>query len=93
MTAMYNFYSCVQKDGQKFVEWKMELCEKLRHCSFTTSRLTMKLQDRALRHMFAIDIRSEKLRQALRKNKIQTSKSKYPKRNMIFIGKNRYDNN
>ncbi|CAF4591927.1 unnamed protein product, partial [Rotaria sp. Silwood2] len=29
MTSTYDFYSCYQKSGQTFCEWKAELCEKL----------------------------------------------------------------
>ncbi|CAF0792677.1 unnamed protein product [Adineta ricciae] len=67
MTSTYDFYSCVQKPGQSFIEWKAELCEKLRHCGFTTSKLAKKPQDRALRDMYVIGIRSQKTRQALLK--------------------------
>jgi hypothetical protein len=48
MTATYDFYSCVQKDGQ---------------CGFKTSILATKSQDRALRDMYVIDIWSQKIRQ------------------------------
>ncbi|CAF3680882.1 unnamed protein product [Rotaria sordida] len=67
MTSTYDFYSCYQKSGQTFAEWKAELCEKLRHCGFTTSALKDKPQDRALRDMYVIGIKSQKLRQALLK--------------------------
>ncbi|CAF1670037.1 unnamed protein product, partial [Adineta ricciae] len=39
MTSTYDFYSCHQKVGQSFAEWKEELCDKLRYCGFTTSTL------------------------------------------------------
>ncbi len=48
MTSTYDFYSCYQKPGQPFSEWKAELCDKLRYCVFTTSVLKSKPQDRAL---------------------------------------------
>ncbi|CAF1541629.1 unnamed protein product [Rotaria sp. Silwood1] len=67
MTSTYDFYSCYQKSGQTFTEWKAELCEKLRHCGFTTSALKDKPQDRALRDMYVIGIKSQKIRQALLK--------------------------
>jgi transposase InsO family protein len=67
MTSTYDFYSCYQKPGQSFAEWKAELCEKLRHCGFTTSGLKDKPQDRALRDIYVIGIRSQKIRQALLK--------------------------
>jgi len=40
MTSTYDFYSCYQKSGQPFAEWKAELCEKASslcfyHISFT----------------------------------------------------------
>lgn len=43
LTATYDFYSCVQKQGQSFAEWKAELCDKLRYCGFTSSTLKDKL--------------------------------------------------
>jgi transposase InsO family protein len=67
MTSTYDFYTCYQKPGQTFSEWKAELCEKLRHCGFTTSGLKDKPQDRALRDMYVIGIKSQKIRQALLK--------------------------
>ncbi|CAF1275192.1 unnamed protein product, partial [Didymodactylos carnosus] len=67
MTATYDFYSCYQKPGQTFAEWKAELCEKLRYCGFTTSVLKNKPQDRALRDMYVIGINNPKIRQALLK--------------------------
>ena len=67
MTSTYDFYSCLQKEGQSFSEWKAELCEKLRHCGFTTSNLKDKPQDRALRDMYVIGVRNPKIRQALLK--------------------------
>lgn len=67
MTSSYDFYSCHQKAGQTFAEWKVELCDKLRHCGFTTSSLANKPQDRALRDMYVIGVRSQKIRQALLK--------------------------
>lgn len=67
MTSTYDFYSCFQKDGQSFSDWKAELCEKLRHCGFTTSTLKDKPQDRALRDMYVIGVRNSKIRQALLK--------------------------
>ncbi|CAF2767032.1 unnamed protein product [Rotaria sp. Silwood2] len=67
MTSTYDFYSCYRKPGQTFAEWKAELCEKLRHCRFTTSALNEKPKDRALRDMYVIGIKSEKIRQALLK--------------------------
>ncbi|CAF1519589.1 unnamed protein product, partial [Adineta steineri] len=67
MTSTYDFYSCIQKPGQSFLEWKAELCEKMRHCGFSTSCLKDKPQDRALRDMYVIGIRSLKVRQALLK--------------------------
>ncbi|CAF1339297.1 unnamed protein product [Adineta ricciae] len=67
MTSTYDFYSCVQKPGQSFIEWKAELREKVRHCGFTTSKLAKKPQDRALRDMYVIGIRRQKTRQALLK--------------------------
>ena len=48
LTLTYDFYSCYQKPGQPFHEWKAELCENLQHCGFTTSTLKYKRQDRAL---------------------------------------------
>ena len=67
MTSTYDFYSCTQKAGQTFAEWKAELCDKLRHCGFTKSQLANKPQDRALRDMYVIGIRNQKIRQALLK--------------------------
>jgi hypothetical protein len=67
MTSTYDFYSCYQKPGQTFAEWKAELCEKMRHCGFTTSSLKDRPQDRALRAMYIIGIKSPKIRQALLK--------------------------
>ncbi|CAF4401609.1 unnamed protein product [Rotaria magnacalcarata] len=67
MTATYDFYSCYQKSGQPFAEWKVELCEKLRHCAFTTSALHRRPQDCALRDMYVIGTNSNKVRQALLK--------------------------
>lgn len=67
MTATHDFYSCLQKPGQTFADWKAELREKLRHCGFTSSILKNKPQDRALRDMYVIGIRSVKIRQALLK--------------------------
>lgn len=67
MTATYDFYSCVQKPGQTFLEWKTELREKLRHCGFNTSMLASKPQDRALRDMYIIGVNNPKIRQALLK--------------------------
>ncbi|CAF3487193.1 unnamed protein product, partial [Rotaria socialis] len=67
MTSTYDFYSCYQKSGQPFAEWKAELCEKLRHCAFTTSALHRRPQDRALRDMYVIGANSNKGRQALLK--------------------------
>ena len=67
MTATHDFYTCVQKPGQTFADWKAELREKLRHCGFTSSVLKTKPQDRALRDMYVIGIRSVKIRQALLK--------------------------
>ena len=67
MTSTYDFYSCYQKDGQSFSEWKAELCDKLRYCGFTTSTLKNKPQDRALRDMYVIGIKNPKIRQLLLK--------------------------
>ncbi|CAF3572494.1 unnamed protein product [Rotaria sp. Silwood1] len=67
MTSTYDFYSCYQKSGQAFAEWKAQLCEKLRHCGFTTSALKNKPQDPALHDMYVIEIKSQKIRQALLK--------------------------
>jgi len=61
MTSTYDFYSCYQKQDQPFSEWKAELCEKLRHCGFTTSVLKDKPQDRALRDMYVIGVRNPKI--------------------------------
>ena len=67
MTLTYDFYSCYQKSGQTFAEWKAELCEKLCHCGFATSALKDKPQDRVLRDMYVIGIKSQNIRQALLK--------------------------
>ena len=67
MTASFDFYSCYQKPGQTFQQWKAELCSKLKHCGFTSSKLATKPQDRALRDMYVIGLRSAKIRQALLK--------------------------
>ena len=67
MTATYDFYSCAQKPGQSFAEWKAELCDKMRHCGFTTSVLRDKPQHRALRDMYVMGVRSQKTRLALLK--------------------------
>ena len=67
MTSTHSFYSCYQKEGQTFAQWKADLCDKLRHCGFTTSSLAAKLRDRALRDMYVIGIRNAKIRQALLK--------------------------
>ncbi|CAF2790896.1 unnamed protein product [Rotaria sp. Silwood2] len=67
MTSTYDFYSCYQKSGQTFGEWKAELCEKLRHCAFTTSALHRRPQDRALRDMYVIGTKGNKVGQALLK--------------------------
>ena len=69
MTSTYDFYSCYQKAGQPFSEWKAELCDKLRYCGFTTSILKDKPQDRALRDMLVIGVNNPKIRQALLKEK------------------------
>lgn len=67
MTATYDFYSCAQKPGQSFAEWKAELCDKMRHCGFTTSVLRDKPQHRALRDMYVMGVCSQKTRLALLK--------------------------
>lgn len=67
MTASFDFYSCYQKPGQSFQEWKGELCSKLKHCGFTSSCLAKKPQDRALRDMYVIGLHDAKIRQALLK--------------------------
>jgi hypothetical protein len=67
MTSTYDFYSCYQKPNQPFSKWKAELCDKLRHCGFTTSVLKNKPQDRALRDMFVTGVNNPKIRQALLK--------------------------
>jgi transposase InsO family protein len=67
MTATYNFFSCYQKSGQSFTEWKAELYDKVRRCGFTTSTLATKPIDRAIRDMYVIGIRNPKIRQALLK--------------------------
>ncbi|CAF3948700.1 unnamed protein product, partial [Rotaria sp. Silwood1] len=67
ITSTYDFYSCYQKSGPTFAKWKAELYEKLRHCGFTISALKNKLQDCALRDMYVIGIKSQKIRQALLK--------------------------
>ena len=67
MRSSYDFYSCYQKPGQSFSEWKAELREKLRYCGFTTSILKSKLRDRALRDMYIIGVNNPKVRQALLK--------------------------
>ncbi|CAF1493877.1 unnamed protein product [Adineta steineri] len=67
MTATYEFYSCHQKPGQPFSEWKAELCNKLRHCGFNSSKLKDRPQDRALRDAYVIGINNPKIRQALLK--------------------------
>ncbi|CAF1510411.1 unnamed protein product, partial [Rotaria sordida] len=51
MALTYDFDSCYQKSGQTFAEWKAALCEKLRHCRYTTSALKDKPRDRALQAM------------------------------------------
>lgn len=67
MTATYDFYSCVQKDGQTFADWKAQIYDKVRHCGFNTSKLAMKPQDRAIRDLYVIGVRNPKIRQALLK--------------------------
>ncbi|CAF1667312.1 unnamed protein product, partial [Adineta ricciae] len=67
MTATYDFYSCHQKPGQPFSEWKAELCEKLRHCGFNASVLKNRPQDRALRDAYVMGVNNPKIRQALLK--------------------------
>ena len=67
LTATYDFYSCYQKPGQAFCDWKAELCEKLRYCGFNSSTLQNKQQDRALRDMYVIGTNNAKIRQALLK--------------------------
>ena len=67
LTATYDFYSCYQKPGQSFSDWKAELCEKLRYCGFNSSVLMDKQQDRALRDMYVIGTNNSKIRQALLK--------------------------
>ena len=67
MTSTYNFFSCYQKNGQTFTEWKAELYDKVRRCGFTTSCLADKPIDRAIRDMYVIGIRNPKIRQALLK--------------------------
>ena len=67
MTSTYNFFSCYQKNGQQFSEWKAELYDKARRCGFTTSVLANKPIDRAIRDMYVIGIRNPKIRQALLK--------------------------
>lgn len=67
MISTYNFFSCYQKNGQTFTEWKAELYDKVRRCGLTTSRLANKPIDRAIRDMYVIGIRNPKIRQALLK--------------------------
>ncbi|CAF1510509.1 unnamed protein product [Adineta ricciae] len=67
MTSTFDFYSCHQKPGQTFIEWKAELCEKLRYCGFTSSVLATKPQERSLRDIYVMGINSQKIRQALLK--------------------------
>jgi hypothetical protein len=67
MTSTYNFFSCYQKNGQTFTEWKAELYDKARRCGFTTSVLADKPIDRAIRDMYVIGIRNPKIRQSLLK--------------------------
>ncbi len=69
MTASFDFFSCYQKPGQSFQEYKAELCNKLKHCGFTSSCLAKKPQDRAMRDMYVIGLRNAKIRQALLKEK------------------------
>jgi hypothetical protein len=67
MTSTYNFFSCYQKSGQTFTEWKAGLYDKARRCGFTTSTLANKPIDRAIRDMYVIGIKNPKIRQALLK--------------------------
>lgn len=67
MAATFDFYSCVQKPGQSFADWKVELCDKMNHCGFTSSLRKERPQDRGLRDMYIIGINSAKIRQALLK--------------------------
>ena len=67
MTSTYNFFSCYQKSGQSFTEWKAELYDKARRCGFTTSALATKPIDRAIRDMYVMGIKNPKIRQALLK--------------------------
>ena len=67
MTATYDFYSCHQKPGQPFSEWKAELCKKIRHCGFNSSKLKDRPQDRALRDAYVMGVHNQKVRQALLK--------------------------
>ena len=73
MTATYDFYSCHQKPGQPFADWKAELCDKLRHCAFTQSVLKDKPQDRALRDMFVIGTNNAKSGKLCLKRKTRIS--------------------
>jgi Aspartyl protease len=67
MAATYDFFTCRQKPGQPFAEWKVELTNKLRDCGYTTSILHQKPYDRALRDAYVMGVHSPKIRQALLK--------------------------
>jgi hypothetical protein len=67
MTSTYNFFSCYQKSGQSFTEWKAELYDKVRRCGFTTSVLANKPIERAIRDMYVIGVKNPKILQALLK--------------------------
>ncbi|CAF4000619.1 unnamed protein product [Rotaria magnacalcarata] len=54
-------------NGQSFVDWKAELYDKARRCGFTTSCLTAKPIERAIRDMYVIGVKNPKIRQALLK--------------------------
>ncbi|CAF1288695.1 unnamed protein product [Adineta steineri] len=65
--SMSDFYSCYQKTGQTFIEWKAELCEKMHHCGFTSSVHANKPREHALRDIYVMGIKSPKICQALLK--------------------------
>ena len=67
MSSTYTCFSCHQKPGQTFADWRAELYKLARRCGFTTSQLHDKPMDRAIRDMLVIGVRNPKVRQALLK--------------------------
>ena len=67
ISSTYTFFSCHQKPGQTFADWRAELYKLARRCGFTTSQLHNKPMDRAIRDMLVIGVQNPKVHQALLK--------------------------